>query len=526
VTPVESPDLHRGVHLPDLLVTALHRNLDKPAVYLGDQVLTAAEVADEISRYVQALESTGLGRGSPAAVLALNRPEVLFNMGASMLVGCRTTPLHPLGSLDDHAYVLEDAGVETLVFDPEFFDERAAELATRVPGLKNLLALGPSEVGDDYIALASTFEPRPLAAPRADGTDIPGLAYTGGTTGTPKGVMGSYRSGAAMSQIMLTEWEWPREPRFLMCTPLSHAGAAFFIPVLLRGGSLVVVPYFEPGLVLETIERERITATMVVPTMLYMLMDHPDFATRDLSSLETVYYGAAAMSPTRLAEAIDKLGPIFFQYYGQAEAPMTVCVLRKDEHDVTRPKRLATCGRPVPWVHVALLDDSGNEVPRGEAGEICVRGPLVMQGYWNKPEQTAEALAGGWLHTGDIAREDDEGYYTIVDRKKDMIVSGGFNVFPREVEDVISSHPSVAAVAVIGVPDDRWGEAVKAVVVPRPGAEIVAGELIDLVKQAKGSVHAPKSVDVAESIPLSPLGKPDKKALRAQYWHDADRMVN
>jgi fatty-acyl-CoA synthase len=338
--------------------------------------------------------------------------------------------------------------------------------------------------------------------------------------------MGSYRSGAAMSQIMLTEWEWPDEPRFLMCTPLSHAGAAFFIPVLLLGGSLVVLPYFEPGLVLETIERERITATMVVPTMLYMLMDHPDFATRDLSSLETVYYGAAAMSPTRLAEAIDKLGPIFFQYYGQAEAPMTICVLRKDEHDVARPERLATCGRPVPWVHVALLDDFGNEVPRGEPGEICVRGPLVMQGYWNKPEQTAEAFAGGWLHTGDIAREDDEGYYTIVDRKKDMIVSGGFNVFPREVEDVISSHPSVAAVAVIGVPDDRWGEAVKAVVVPRPGAEIVADELIELVKRAKGSVHAPKSVDVAESIPLSPLGKPDKKALRAQYWQDADRLVN
>jgi fatty-acyl-CoA synthase len=526
MTGAESPDLHRGVHLPDLLVTALGRNPHKPAVYLGEQVLTAAEVADEISRYVQALEARGLTRGSPAAVLALNRPEVLFNMGASMLVGCRTTPLHPLGSLDDHAYVLEDAGVETLVFDPEFFGERAAALANRVPGLKNLLALGPGEVGDDYIALASTFGPRRLVAPRADGTDIPGLAYTGGTTGKHKGVMGSYRSGAAMTQIMLTEWEWPREPRFLMCTPLSHAGAAFFIPVLLLGGSLVVVPYFEPGLVLETIERERITATMLVPTMLYMLMDHPDFDTRDLSSLEAVYYGAAAMSPARLAEAIDKLGPIFFQYYGQAEAPMTICVLRKDEHDVARPERLATCGRPVPWVHVALLDDAGNEVPEGAPGEICVRGALVMQGYWNKPEQTAEALAGGWLHTGDIAREDDEGYYTIVDRKKDMIVSGGFNVFPREVEDVISAHPSVAAVAVIGVPDERWGEAVKAVIVPRPGAEIVADDLIALVKQAKGSVHAPKSVEVVESIPLSPLGKPDKKALRAQYWQDADRLVN
>jgi len=297
------------------------------------------------------------------------------------------------------------------------------------------------------------------------------------------------------------------------------------------GGSLVVVPYFEPGLVLETIERERITATMVVPTMLYMLMDHPDFATRDLSSLETVYYGAAAMSPTRLAEAIDKLGPIFFQYYGQAEAPMTVCVLRKDEHDVARPERLATCGRPVPWVHVALLDDSGNEVPQGEAGEICVRGPLVMQGYWNKPEQTAEALAGGWLHTGDIAREDDEGYYTIVDRKKDMIVSGGFNVFPREVEDVIAEHPSVAQVGVIGTPHEKFGEAVTAIVVLRPDAESDEQAIVRLteeiqasVKDRKGSVQSPKQVIVADSLPLTALGKPDKKALRTQFW-DGERSV-
>ena len=520
--------LHQQPLMPDLLIAALNRNLDKPAVYLGDTVLTARQVRDEISRYVQALESKGLGKGSPVAVLALNRPEVLFNMGAGMLSGCRTTPLHPMGSLDDHAYVLEDAGIETLVYDPGYFGERAAALAERVPGLKNLLAFGPSEVDGavDYIALAAGFEPRPLRAPDVAADDVPGLAYTGGTTGKPKGVMGSYRSGATMTQIQMTEWEWPREPRFLMCTPLSHAGAAFFVPVLLLGGSLVVVPYFEPGLVLETIERERITATMAVPTMLYMLMDHPDFATRDLSSLETVYYGAAAMSPTRLREAIQKLGPIFFQYYGQAEGPMTLCVLRKDEHDIDDLDRLATCGRPVPWVHVRLLDDDLNEVPQGEPGEICVRGPLVMRGYWNKPEQTAEALAGGWLHTGDIAREDEQGFYTIVDRKKDMIVSGGFNVFPREVEDVISAHPAVANVAVIGVPDDRWGEAVKAVVVLRPGASVEAGELIEAVKQAKGSIQAPKSVDFADEIPLSPLGKPDKKTLRARYWEGTDRQVN
>jgi fatty-acyl-CoA synthase len=526
----DQPDLSAGLHqqplMPDLLITALERNLDKPCVYLGDTVLTARQVRDEISRYVQALESKGLGRGSPVAVLALNRPEVLFNMGAGMLLGCRTTPLHPMGSLDDHAYVLEDAGIETLVYDPEFFGERAAQLAERVPGLKTMLPLGPSDVGDDYIALASTFEPGPLSAPDVRPDDTPGLAYTGGTTGKPKGVMGSYRSGATMTNIQMTEWEWPKEPRFLMCTPLSHAGAAFFVPVLLLGGSLVVVPYFEPGLVLKTIEEERITATMLVPTMLYMLMDHPDYATRDLSSLETVYYGAAAMSPTRLKEAIERHGPIFFQYYGQAEGPMTICVLRKDEHDIDDPARLATCGRPVPWVHVKLLDDSLNEVAQGEPGEICVRGPLVMQGYWNKPEQTAQALAGGWLHTGDIAREDEHGFYTIVDRKKDMIVTGGFNVFPREVEDVISSHPAVANVAVVGVPDERWGEAVKAVVVLRPDAQVGADELIDLVKQAKGSIQAPKSVDFADEIPLSPLGKADKKSLRARYWQGTDRQVN
>jgi fatty-acyl-CoA synthase len=522
-------ELHRQPLMPDLLIAALERNLDQPTVYLGETVLTGRQVSEEISRYGQALRSVGLARRSPVAVLALNRPEVLFNMGASMLLGCRTTSLHPMGSLDDHAYVLEDAGIEALVFDPEFFGERAAALAERVPGLKHLLAFGPAPDvpgAVDYIARAGEFAPEPLVAPDVASEDVPGLAYTGGTTGKPKGVMGSYRSGAAMTQIQMTEWEWPERPRFLMCTPLSHAGAAFFVPVLLLGGSLVVVPYFEPGLVLRTIEEQRITATMLVPTMLYMLMDHPDFATRDLSSLETVYYGAAAMSPTRLREAIERLGPIFFQYYGQAEGPMTICVLRKDEHDVADLARLATCGRPVPWVHVALLDDVLRPVPQGEPGEICVRGPLVMQGYWNKPEQTAEALAGGWLHTGDIAREDAEGYYTIVDRKKDMIVTGGFNVFPREIEDVISAHPAVANVAVIGVPDERWGEAVKAVVVLRPGATAEPDELIDRVRQAKGSVQAPKSVDFADEIPLSPLGKPDKKTLRSRYWQDTDRQVN
>jgi fatty-acyl-CoA synthase len=519
-------ELHRPAYMPDLLIAALARHADKPAVYLGDEVLTGSQLADEMSRYVQAFAALGIGRGSTTAMLSKNRPEVLFTMGANMMTGTRSTSLHPMGSLDDQAYILEDAGVETLIFDPSAFEARAADLRDQVPGLKQLLSLGPSEVGVDLIALAKTFDPQPLVAPEVDGEEVTGLTYTGGTTGKSKGVMQTYRAGATLLQIQMTEWEWPDEPRFLIATPLSHAGAAFFLPTLLQRGCIVVLPGFEPTAVLEAIEKYKISATMLVPTMLYVLLDHPKLDDYDLSSLETIYYGAAAMSPTRLKEAIERFGPIFFQFFGQSECGMTISVLKKGEHDINDLERLATCGRAVPWLKVALLDDELNEVPDGEPGEICVRGPLVMKGYWNKPEQTAEALAGGWLHTGDVARKDAQGFMTIVDRKKDMIVSGGFNVFPREIEDVIGTHPAVAQVAVIGVPDDKWGEAVKAVVVLRPGQTVEADELAALVKAAKGAVQAPKSVDFVDSIPLSALGKPDKKTLRAQYWHSADRLVN
>ena len=524
-TSTSTGDLHRGVYLPDLLIAALDRHPNRPAVYLGDTVLTGAEVRDEISRMVQAFAAQGLHQGSAVAMLSPNRPEVLFCMGANMLTACRTSALHPMGSLDDHAYVLDDAEVETLVFDPSFA-ERAKALAERVPGLRRLLSLGPCEVGDDLLAIARDFEPQPLRAPKVDADEVAGLAYTGGTTGKPKGVMGTYRSGAAMTRIQMAEWDWAPDTRFLICTPLSHAGAAFFIPTLLTGGALVVLPGFEPTKFLDTIEQYKITATMLVPTMLYVLLDHPKLAETDLSSLQTVYYGAAAISPTRLQEAIRRLGPIFFQFYGQAECPMTITVLRKEDHDPENLDRLASCGRPVPWVHVALLDDDGNEVPRGEPGEICVRGDLVMNGYWKKPVETAAAFEHDWLHTGDVARADADGFLTIVDRKKDMIVSGGFNVFPREIEDVLGTHPAVAQVGVIGVPDEKWGESVKAVVVLREGAAVEPGELIALVKDRKGAHYAPKTVDFATSLPLSPLGKPDKKALRAQYWGESGRQVH
>ncbi|MEO9223728.1 MAG: AMP-binding protein [Acidimicrobiales bacterium] len=513
------------VGMGDLLVAALSRNPDKPAVYLGDDVLTGGQVAAEVSRYSQAMRSIGIVQGTPTAVLALNRPEVLFHMGAGMIVGVRGTALHPMGSLEDHVYVLTDAGTEVLIVDTSMFAQRAADLRAALPDLR-IVTFDPGDLGECLPELAAKFDPAPLDPARVDPDEVGGLAYTGGTTGKPKGVMMTPRGSITMTQIQLTEWDWPDEPRFLIATPLSHAGAAFFIPTLLKGGSVVVIPWFDPELVLETIEKFKITATMVVPTMLYVLLDHSKFAEADLSSLEVVYYGAAAMSPTRLAEAIDKLGSIFVQFYGQAECPMAITVLNRADHDLAKPEHLASCGRPAPWVRVALLGDEGHEVAPGDPGEICVQGPLVMAGYWNKPEQTKAAFAGGWLHTGDIARQDGDGYLYIVDRKKDMIVTGGFNVFPREIEDVIGEHPAIAQVAVIGVPDEKWGETVKAVVVARPGETIDVDELIALVKDRKGSVSAPKSVDVVDEIPVSALGKPDKKALRQRYWGDADRLVN
>ena len=514
--------------MADLLIGGLNRHSDRPCLLIGDTVLSYAEIRALTSQLVQALQSKGLAQGSRVAVISGKRPEVLANIAAMQITGCCGTPLHPLGSLDDHAYVMEDAGIETLIYDPAGFDQRAAELRQRLPGLKNLLAFGPSATGEDYLALAAGFAPRALVAPPLLPGDLSSINYTGGTTGKPKGVMMSYRASAYMSMIQMAEWEFPEELRMMICTPLSHAAAAFFVPVLQRGGAFYVPRGFSPDGFFDMVEQHRITATMLVPVMINVLLDSPRAATADMSSMQTIFYGASPISPARLEQGIRTWGPVFYQFFGQSEAPMVLANMKKGEHDLAKPERLASCGRPAPWVHLALLDDDNKPVAAGASGEICVRGPLVMSGYNKLPEQTAEAFAGGWMHTGDIGRFDDEGFLYIIDRKKDMVVSGGFNVFPREVEDVLAADPAVAQVAVIGVPDERWGEAVKALVVLKPGisgdAELAAA-LIARVKDAKGAVQAPKSVDFITGIPLTPVGKPDKKALRAPFWAGAARKV-
>jgi fatty-acyl-CoA synthase len=521
--------LRAPTHNGDLMVAALRRHHDRPIVHLGDVTLTGAETAARISQYIQAFEALDAGPGTHAALLALNRPEVLFILGAGQTQGYRRTSLHPLGSADDHAYVINDAGITCLIIDP-YFAERAVQLLEKCPRLTQVLTIGPvpealASVGVDLVAKAAEFAPQQLTAKLLPPDHITSITYTGGTTGKPKGVIGLSGSFSTMTQAQLAEWEWPENPRFLMCTPLSHAGAAFFVPVVIKGGTLFVLPRFDPAEVLRTIEEQRITATMLVPTMLYALMDHPDSHTRDLSSLETVYYGASAINPARLKEAINRFGPIFAQYYGQSEAPMVITYLAKQDHVSGDDRRLASCGRPSAFIRAALLDENGKPAAVGEPGEICVSGTLLAGGYWQLPEETAETFRDGWLHTGDVAREDEDGFWYIVDRTKDMIVTGGFNVFPREVEDVVAEHPMVAQVGVIGVPHEKFGEAVTAVVVLRPDAPRdedsiarMTSEIQDAVKERKGSVQSPKQVIVRDALPLTALGKPDKKALRAEFW--------
>jgi fatty-acyl-CoA synthase len=512
---------HPGHHL----LQALRHHRDDEVLRLDGTAVTGGDFYQRISQFIAAFDALGEAPGATFGVLARNVPEVLTLMGAGWVRGLCRVPLHPQGSLDDHAYIVADAGITTLVVD-ESFAERARELATRVPSLKTILTIGPAADATGLTslnALADQYQPGPVEATEYGGDQILAITYTGGTTGQPKGVIITAGMISELTKIQLGEWEWPARPRFLICTPLSHAGSSFFLPILVTGGMFVVLEKFEAGAVLRAIEDERINSLMLVPSMLYALLDHPDARTRDLSSLEAVYYGASPASPVRLAEAMDRFGPVFAQFYGQSEAPQSVTYFSKADHRKAREKgNLASCGRPSVFVRAALLGADGRPVPPGEPGEICVAGPLVSPGYWNRPEATAEAFgADGWLRTGDIAREDADGLWYIVDRSKDMIVTGGFNVFPREVEDVISADPAVAQVAVIGTPDDKWGEAVTALVVPRPGFELneaAVTRITTAVRAAKGPVHAPKKVLPVDSIPVTGLGKPDKKALRARFW--------
>lgn len=505
----------------DMLLNVLNRDPEHPVVIFDDTgyKVTAREYQAIVSKYVQALISEGIDDNIRFGVLSKNRPEVLFLSGALGFVDVCRVSMHPMGSVSDFEYIINDSHIEALIIDADHYQEIARELQQRIPHLKKILTLGPTKIGTDLGMLAETFKAKALKPSYSakNPEAISAISYSGGTTGEPKAICQTGRSGGTCFNIMMSEWEWPEINRHLVCAPLSHGGGAMVTPTLLKGGTLIVLPGFDAGRVLASIEKHKITTLWLVPAMIYALLDHPDFDRYDLSSIDVIYYGGSSISPTRLKEAIERIGPVFFQFYGQAEAPMTVSIMRRSEHHPNDLNRLASCGRPSMGVRVALLDDDLNEVSDGESGEICVQGPLLMGGYLNKPEETAKAFEGGWLHTGDVAVKDPDGFMRIVDRKKEMIVTGGFNVFPREIEDVLTTHPSVASAAVFGLPHEKWGEMVKAVVVLRNDKTVTEAELINLVKDKKGRHQAPKSISFIDEIPLSAVGKPDKKILRLQF---------
>ncbi|MBW1681932.1 MAG: long-chain-fatty-acid--CoA ligase [Deltaproteobacteria bacterium] len=506
---------------------------DRVAITCGDQNVTYGEMGEKADRLVSAFQDLGLQKGDTVAFLMANCAEYVFCEIAVAKAGCVRVPLAVLLSSSDHIYMMNQAECTTLIYH-ETMAARVREMIPSLETVKNFICVAkdPGAVPEGHLHLQTLMEAH---APQYDAVeiepeDLVGIYYTGGTTGKPKGVMLSHRAWVYTVLIEMLELGFGWEEVFVYPTPLTHAGGCLMLPVLLRKGRCVIIDHFDPKLLLETIERERVTMTFLVPTMIYVLLDYPDLEKYDLSSLRNVIYGASAIAPERLKQALTTFGPIFTQLFGQTEAPMMMSVLSREEHVVGDPERemqvLASAGRPTFHAKIRLLDDDGNEVPRGEAGEVVVRCANMMHGYFKNPEATAETIKDGWLHTGDIAKMDEEGLLYIVDRKKDMIVSGGFNIFPREIEDVLFEHPAVKGAAVVGVPHPKWGEEVKAIVTLHEGQLATEEELIAFVKERKGSLVAPKTVEFWDEIPLTNLGKIDKKAIRKKFWKDKDRLVS
>ncbi len=485
--------------------------------------LTYQGATDLIGQIQSVFVRLGLQPGTRVAFLTANRADTWCAGVAAQLSRLAITWLHPLGSLDDQLFQIEDSEAQMLVIDAASFRDRGGELAAKASGLKAVFTLGAAGYGVDLLqAIDGTGSVTPRCLAGAD--DIATLNYTGGTTGKSKGALRYHREYGGFANAILADFEIPDTPSYLTVAPISHVAGTKVLPTLMRGGTVHMLKGFDPEAVLSTIQRERINFTLFVPTMIYVLLDHPSLPKTDMSSLELLLYGASPMSPSRLVEGIERIGPVFSQLYGQTEC-YPASVLRKADHDPKNPELFLSCGFPIAACQMKVLDDDDQEVATGESGEICIRATHVMAEYWKRPEQTAETLKNGWLHTGDIAKADERGYLYILDRKKDMIVSGGFNIFPREVEDVLSTHADVAMVAVVGVPDDKWGEAVTAIVVARAGAQPDEQALIDLVKQRKGSAHAPKHIKFVTELPMTGVGKVDKKVLKASFWAGRERMV-
>jgi acyl-CoA synthetase (AMP-forming)/AMP-acid ligase II len=497
---------------------------DRIAIRFGDENRTYREVDRLSNRIANTLkDGIGLAKGSPIAMLIDNGLDSVPCDFGGAKAGLVRTPLNGRLSLDEHRAMIEMIGAGTMIYGPDQA-ERAAALKAALPDLR-ILGLGDASVGPDILALAadaSDADPRLPQEP----DDVIVALFTSGTTGTLKAAQHSNASYCAIARNVLANLIDPKPGETMLhAASMIHASGCFVLPYWLRGGTAAILPGFSPASYIEAIERWRPDALNLVPTMVQMLFQTPGIDAADLSSVETIVYGASPMPRPVLERALDLWGPVFVQYYGQTEAPLAICNLGKEDHAAASPERLLSCGRPSIECELRLVDEEGRDAPPGEPGEIVLRAPFAMKGYADPALNAQAFLACGWLRTRDVGRFDEEGYLTLVDRTSDMIVTGGYNVYPREVEDALAAHPAVAQAAVVGLPDDIWGEAVTAFVVLRGGEACGEAALIAHARGLLAGYKAPKSVRFVAAIPLSPVGKPLRRALREPFWKGKERGI-
>ncbi|HKY90728.1 MAG TPA: long-chain fatty acid--CoA ligase [Nevskiaceae bacterium] len=515
------------------LTQPLHRGLRmcpaRIATVCAGRRRTYAEFGDRVARAAAALKALGVRPGDRVGILSLNSDRYLELYFATWWAGAVVNPVNLRWHPREIAGSLDDCETRLLVVD-DTFAPMVEELSGRSRELRTVLHAGDGPAPAGMFGYEELIrEHRPVADERRGGDALAGVFYTGGTTGAPKGVMLSHANLWSSAMQGLVEDIVGDAEVGLHAAPMFHlADGMFALMLALRQATHVVVPAFQPETVLAALESEGITATLLVPTMIQMLVDHPRLPEFRLDRLRTILYGASPISEALLQRTMQRLpGAGLVQAYGQTEMAPLVSILDRVHHrDPRHRAKLRSAGRPALGTEVRILDAEGRDVPRGTVGEIVARGPGMMHGYWNSPQQTAAALRDGWLHTGDGAYLDDDGYLFIVDRVKDMIVSGGENVFSAEVENALAQHPGVASCAVIGIPDAHWGEAVHAVVVRKPGTDDVdEDELRAHCRRLIAPYKCPRSVEFRESLPMSGAGKILKTTLREPYWQNQARRV-
>ncbi|WP_129113834.1 AMP-binding protein [Halegenticoccus tardaugens] len=524
-------------NLKELFEKSLRKYQHRTAVIFDEIHLSYGVLDQQSNALANALVAKYEGKEEEkrVAILMENRPEYVISELAVTKAGMTKVLLNSMLERDEIEYILNDSRANILICGPDFV-EIISQLASSLEHLETVVCVN-DDVEDQpnrFVALDEFYRGYTEDVPPdvdVSPDDVVFHAYTGGTTGNPKGVLHTHRSRAMLYYSALAELDISEDDRLLFTTPLPHSAGSFFRSSLLIGATSVVRSGFDMDQILNDIEQHRITWTFMVPTMIYRLLDHPEIESRDLSTLETVVYGAAPMTPARLTEGLDRLGPIFKQFYGQTEIPNLITTLGKEEHKTAirhdEEERLSSAGQPCLMADVKIVDpDTGEPQTPGSPGEILATAPYVMEEYFERPEMTRETLAGKWVRTGDIGKQDEQGYVTLLDRMSDVVVTGGMNVYTNEVEDVLADHPAVRDVVVIGVPDDDWGEAVKALVIPKDGHSVDEASVISYADERLSRYKKPKSVDFLESFPKTPYSKVDKKELRDAYWEGAERQIN